>query len=59
MAKLKVTLVRGTAGKNIRQLQALEGLGLRKTQQAVIVDDTPSMRGMIGKVFHLVEVAEV
>jgi large subunit ribosomal protein L30 len=59
MAQLKVTLVRGTAGKKVRQRQTLQGLGLRKTQQTVIVEDTPSMRGMIDKVSHLVEVVEV
>ena len=59
MAQLKVTLVRGTAGKKVRQLQTLNGLGLRKPQQTVIVEDTPSTRGMITKVSHLVEVVEV
>jgi large subunit ribosomal protein L30 len=59
MAQLKVTLVRGQAGKKTRQRETLVGLGLRKTQQTVIVEDTPSMRGMINKVSHLVEVVEV
>ena len=59
MAQLKVTLVRGKAGKKVRQLQSLQGLGLRKAQQSVIVEDTPSTRGMIEKVLHLVEVVEV
>ena len=59
MAQLKVTLVRGMAGKKVRQLKTLNGLGLRKPQQTVIVEDTPSTRGMITKVSHLVEVVEV
>ena len=59
MAKLKVTLVRGTAGKSSRQLMSLKGLGLRKSKSTVIVEDTPSTRGLIGKVSHLVEVVEV
>lgn len=59
MAQLKVTLVRGTAGKKKRQIATLQGLGLRKTQQTVTVEDTPSTRGMIDKVAHLVEVVEV
>lgn len=59
MAKLKVTLVRGTAGKSSRQLLSLQGLGLRKSKSTVIVEDTPSTRGLIGKVSHLVEVVEV
>ena len=59
MGQLKVTLVRGKAGKRVRQQQTLQGLGLRKAQQTVIVEDTPAIRGMIDKVSHLVEVVEV
>lgn len=59
MGQLKVTLVRGTAGKKVRQQKTLVGLGLRKSQSTVIVDDTPSIRGMIYKVAHLVDVVEV
>lgn len=59
MAQLKVTLVRGRAGKQTRQRKTLEGLGLRKPQQTVVVEDTPSIRGMINKVSHLIEVVEV
>ena len=59
MAQLKVTLVRGRAGKKVRQQQTLDGLGLRRPRQTVVVDDTPAMRGMIDKVSHLVEVVEV
>lgn len=58
MGQLKVTLVRGMAGKKTRQVKTLEGLGFRKTQQTVTVEDTPSTRGMIAKVSHLVEVVE-
>ena len=59
MSQLKVTLVRGRAGKNKRQLATLDGLGLRKSQHSVILNDTPSIRGMINKVTHLVSVEEV
>lgn len=59
MAKLQVTLVRGTAGKKVRQLESLKGLGLRKSQSTVIVEDTPATRGLINVVSHLVEVVEV
>lgn len=59
MGQLKVTLVRGIAGKKKRQIKTLEGLGLRKQRQTVTVEDTASTRGMITKVSHLVEVVEV
>ena len=36
----------------------LKGLGLRGLGSKVVVDNTPSFRGMIKKVLHLVEVQE-
>jgi large subunit ribosomal protein L30 len=55
-AKLKVKLVRSPIGFDRRQRATLRGLGLRRLQHAVQVEDTPSVRGMIEKVKHLVEV---
>jgi large subunit ribosomal protein L30 len=37
----------------------MKGLGLKRRHQTVVVQDTPESRGMIAKVSHLVEVAEV
>lgn len=59
MSALKVTMVRGLAGKTAPQRNAMKGLGLKKRHQSVIVEDTPAIRGMINKVSHLVEVVEV
>lgn len=59
MAQLKVTLKRGRAGKKRKQQRTLDGLGLRKLAQTVIVDDNPSTRGMLEKVAHLVEIEAV
>ncbi len=56
MGQLKVTLHRGLAGQTERQRSSVRGLGLRKRHHSVIVEDTPSIRGMINKVKHLVEV---
>jgi large subunit ribosomal protein L30 len=39
--------------------RVLRGLGLRKPGSEVIVANTPSFRGMIKKVIHLVSVEEV
>ncbi|MFO0568314.1 MAG: 50S ribosomal protein L30 [Polyangiaceae bacterium] len=36
----------------------LKGLGLRGPGTTVVVDDTPSFRGMIKKVLHMVDVQE-
>lgn len=56
--KLKVTLVKSTAGRLVKQQRTVEALGLKKIHQSVTVDDTPAMRGMINVVSHLVSVEE-
>jgi len=55
-AKLTLKLVRSPIGFDRRQRATLRGLGLRRLQHVVQVEDTPSVRGMIEKVKHLVEV---
>lgn len=57
--KLKVTLVRSYIGRPEEQRVVAKTLGLRKLQSSVIHDDTPSIRGMIRKIEHLLKVEEV
>jgi len=38
--------------------QTIRGLGFRRMQQVVEHPDTPSIRGMIAKVHHLVRIEE-
>ena len=52
----KVTLVRSPIGYNKRQALVVRGLGLRRIGHSVEVVDNPSIRGMIHKVRHLVDV---
>ena len=52
---LKVTLVRSTNGTKQQHRACVRGLGLRKIRQTVELPDTPSIRGMIDKVFYLVK----
>jgi large subunit ribosomal protein L30 len=59
MASLKVTQVKSTIGSKQNQRATLATLGLRKIRQSVVRDDTPSVRGMIATVRHLVTVEEV
>lgn len=54
--KLKVTQVKSGVGKSASQNKTLEGLGLRGPHKTVVLQDTPSIRGMIRKVSHLVTV---
>ena len=55
---LKLTQIRGAIGATRRQRESLKGLGLRRIGGSVIVQDTPSMRGLITKVAHLLTVEE-
>ena len=56
--KLKVTQTRSVICQCSRNRAVIKGLGLRRIGQSVVVDNTPSFRGMIKKVIHLVRVEE-
>lgn len=57
--KLKVTLVRSASGRLASHKACVAGLGLRRMHHTVEVEDTPSVRGMINKVYYMVKVEEV
>jgi large subunit ribosomal protein L30 len=57
--RLRVTQVRGLAGKPKRQRDTIRALGLRRIRHAVVKDDRPEIRGMNARVRHLVDVEEV
>ena len=57
--KLKVTQIRSLANRSHDQGLTIKGLGLLGIRHSVVVDNTPSFRGMIKKVIHLVTVEEV
>ncbi|MDT3767157.1 50S ribosomal protein L30 [Gleimia hominis] len=59
MAKLKITRTRSSIGRTPKQRATIVTLGLRKIGQSVVRDDTPSVRGLIQVVRHMVEVEEV
>ena len=56
--KLKITLMRSTIGEKPKTRATIESLGLRKIRQSVEFPDQPSVRGMLARVDHLVEVEE-
>ncbi|MCI7311007.1 MAG: 50S ribosomal protein L30 [Prevotella sp.] len=58
MATIKIKQVKSKIGYPIDQKATLQALGLRKISQVVEVEDTPSIRGMIRKVHHLVKVVD-
>ena len=59
MNHLKVTLLRSQIGCSERQRATLHGLGLRKIGGSRVLENTPSVRGMVKSVIHLHEVADV
>ena len=58
-AKLKVTQTRSTIGQDHGMRATIRGLGLHGPGSTVVVGNTPSFRGAIKKVLHLVRVEEV
>lgn len=56
MAKIKVTQIGSPIRRTQDQRATLIGLGLNKMHRTVELEDTPSIRGMIRKVQHLVKV---
>ena len=59
LPRLKVSQIVSTIGRPHPQERVIRGLGLRGRGTSVVVDNTPSFRGMIKKVLHLVTVEEV
>ena len=54
--KIKITMVKSGIARPGKHKAVLIGLGLRKLNGSVIRPDTPEIRGMIGKISHLVHV---
>jgi large subunit ribosomal protein L30 len=59
MSRLKVTLKHSAIGRPSKQRDHLIGLGLRRMGQSRVLENTPSVRGMVKCVLHLVDVEEV
>ncbi|NVK21320.1 MAG: 50S ribosomal protein L30 [Kangiellaceae bacterium] len=60
MAKkmMKVTQTRSSIGRLKAHKACLAGLGLRRIGHTVEVEDTPSTRGMVNKIYYMVSVEE-
>ena len=58
MATIKVKQIKSRIGAPVDQKRTLLALGLHKISQVVEIEDTPSNRGMIRKVHHLVSVVD-
>ena len=58
MKKVKVVLVKSLIGRPETQRRTVRALGLGKLNSEVVHEDTPSIRGMVRKVQHLLRVEE-
>jgi large subunit ribosomal protein L30 len=52
---IKVTQLKSQIGTKESHRATLRGLGLRRINHTVELEDTPCVRGMINKVFYLVK----
>jgi large subunit ribosomal protein L30 len=57
-SRVRVRWIKSQIGYDRRQRATLRGLGLRRLNQTVELEDTPAVRGMIRKVIHLIVVEE-
>ena len=57
-AMLKITLVKSMIGRPVKHRKVLRGMGLTKLNKTVELQNTPSIRGMINAVSHLVKAEE-
>lgn len=59
LGKIKVTQIGSPIGRKKDQRATLIGLGLNRMNRSRELVDTPSVRGMVAKVRHLVRVKEI
>jgi len=58
-ARLKVTLIKSEIGGKPNQRETLRTLGLKRIGDIIVKDDSPSVRGLVRTVAHLVKVEEI
>ncbi len=56
MSEINITWVKSTIGKPGNQRRIIESLGLHRLNHTVVHQDSPTIRGMLNKVSHLVKV---
>lgn len=59
MAYLKITWKKSYIGRSQRQRRVIQSLGLRRLNHSVVHRDSPTIRGMVQKVVHMLEVEQV
>ena len=59
MAQLKITWKKSCIGRPESQRRIIRSLGLRQLHHSVTHNDSPTIRGMVSKVIHLIDVEQV
>ncbi len=59
MSYLKITWKKSSIGRNQRQRRIIQSLGLRRLHHSVVHRDSPTIKGMVQKVIHMLEVEEI
>jgi len=59
MARIRITKVKSTIDRSLKQKRTMEALGLRKINHSVEHEATPQISGMVAKVSHLVKVEQL
>jgi large subunit ribosomal protein L30 len=59
MAQLKITWIKSTIGRPQNQQRVVDALGLKRLHHSVTHGDTPTIRGMVNKIQHLLSVEEI
>ncbi len=59
MSQIKITWKKSCIGRKQSQRRVIEALGLKRLSHSVVRHDTPTIRGMVNAVHHLVEVEEI
>lgn len=58
MGKIRVKLKKSLIGTKLPHRQTVRGLGLRRLNHTVALDDTPEIRGMVNSVGYLLKVED-
>ena len=59
MSYLKITWKKSSIGRNQRQRRIIQSLGLRRLHHSVVHQNSPTIKGMVQKVIHMLEVEEI
>lgn len=57
--QIRVTQTKSSIGRLPKHKATLKGLGLRRIRHSVVLEDTPAIRGMVNKVYYMVQVEEL